>query len=162
MSTSHIRTRKGVARAAVAVTTTGVAALALAGPASATLIRQYIEVPQCEQPQTQWCKQVPTVNVRAKADGPWLVEFTGNQNGCSDIIAHIILDGTEWGNHIVHPGGTDEGYEIPLTKGNHVIGVQAEGIEGGCNTGAVGAWGGTLLARTLYDDTNAGMLPPPA
>lgn len=91
MSTSC--TPRAIARAALAATTAAVAAIALASPASATLINQYIEV--------------------------------------------------------------------PLTKGNHVIGVQAEGVEGGCNTGSVGAWGGNLLVRTLYDDTNAGMLPPP-
>ena len=109
MSTSC--TPRAIARAALAATTAAVAAIALASPASATLINQYIEVPECAQPQTQLCAQIPTVDVRA--------------------------------------------------KGNHVIGVQAEGVEGGCNTGSVGAWGGNLLVRTLYDDTNAGMLPPP-
>jgi hypothetical protein len=158
---SMLSTPGVIARTAVAATSAAAAALALAGPASATVIDQYIEVPQCAEPQTQWCEQIPTVNVRAKADGPWLVEFTANQNHCADMIAHIILDGQEWGNHIVHPGGSDEGYEIPLTKGDHTIGVQAEGIEGGCNTGFVSAWGGVLHAETLYDDTNAGMLPPP-
>ena len=138
MSTSC--TPRAIARAALAATTAAVAAIALASPASATLINQCIEVPQCAQPQTQLCAQIPTVDVRAKADGPWLVEFTANQD---------------------QPGQTDGGYEIPLTKGNHVIGVQAEGVEGGFNTGSVGAWGGNLLVRTLYDDTNAGMLPPP-
>jgi hypothetical protein len=154
-------TPRVVARTAVAASSAAAAALALASPASATVINQYIEVPQCEQPQTQWCKQIPTVNFRAKADGPWNVEFTANQNGCSDMIAHIILDGNEWGSHIVSPGGNDEGYEIPLTKGEHTIGVQAEGIEGGCNTGFISAWGGVVHLHTLYDDTLAGSLPPP-
>jgi hypothetical protein len=150
-----------ITRGAISATTAAAAALAMAGPASATLINQYIEVPQCEQPQTQWCKQIPTVNVRAKANGPWLIEFTANGNHCADMIAHIIVDGQEWGSNVVHPGQTDGGYEIPLTKGDHAIGVQAEGIEGGCNPGFVSAWGGNLLARTLYDDTLAGSLPPP-
>jgi hypothetical protein len=150
-----------LACAAIAATTGGVAAVALASPASATIIDHYIEVPSCWPPQTQWCDPTPTVPFQAKYDGPVLVEFTANQNHCADMIAHIFVDAKEWGSNRVGPGQRDGGYEIPLTKGEHWIGVQAEGIEGGCNTGFVSAWGGNLHIETLYDDNKGFGVPPP-
>jgi hypothetical protein len=161
MTDKFIRSRGVVFRAGVATTAAGAAVLVLASPAWATIIDQYIDVPQCAEPQTQVCEQVPTVPFRAKYDGPILVEFTANQNHCADMIAHIIVDGTEWGSNTVGPGQRDGGYEIPMTKGDHTIGVQAEGIEGGCNTGSVSAWGGTLHIETLYDDSKGFDVPPP-
>lgn len=160
MDTTRDSTRRTVARTAIAATMAGVAALTLSNPASATIIDQYIDVPQCAQPQTQMCQQIPAVPFRAKYDGPILVEFTANQNHCSDIRAHIIVDGTEWGSNTVSPGQKDGGYEIPMAKGDHTIGVQAEGIEGGCNIGYVSAWGGTLHIETLYDDSKGFDVPP--
>ena len=135
-----IRSRGTVSRIGFAVTIAGVAGLALASPASATIIDKYIDVPECWIPQTQMCEPIPYVPFRAKYDGPILVEFTANRNHCSDIIAHIMVDGTEWGSNTVGPGQKDGGYEIPMTAGDHIIGVQAEGIEGGCNVGFVSAW----------------------
>lgn len=158
MNPSRIRPRVAITTSAAAIF--GLTALALATQASATVIDQYIEVPACDQPQTQLCTPVPTVPFRAKYDGPILVEFTANQNHCADMIAHIIVDGTEWGSNKVGPGQKDGGYEIPLAAGNHTIGVQAEGVEGGCNTGSVSAWGGTLHIETLYDDSKGFDVPP--
>jgi len=139
----------------------GVTAVALAVPASAVNMSQYIEVPACEQPQTQFCTPVPSVDFTVHGERSILVEFTANQNHCADMVAHIIFDGTEWGSNRVGPGQSDGGYEIPVTRGNHTIGVQAEGIEGGCNTGAVSAWGGTLHIESLQDPYRMGPPPPP-
>jgi hypothetical protein len=117
-------------------------------------------VPQCQPATSQLCPQIPTVNFVTTNESSILVEFTGNQNGCSDIIAHIIFDGAEWGSNRVGPGGTDGGYEIPVTRGSHTVGVQAEGIEGGCNTGVVTAWGGTVHIKSLQDPyRGSGSLP---
>jgi hypothetical protein len=158
-----IRSRGTVSRIGIAVTTAGVAGLALASPASATIIDQYIDVPQCAEPQTQVCQQIPTVPFRAKYDGPILMWFTANQNHCSDMIPHIIIDGTEWGTtERAGPGQRTRGHEIFMTKGDHAIGVQAEGIEGGCNIGFVSSWGGTLHIETTYDDSKGFAVPPPA
>ncbi len=130
-------------RVGAALTTTGVATLALAAPASAAPFVQdsYIEVPQCQPATSQLCPQIPTATV-----GPVMspsVTFTANANHCSDIIAHIFIDGTEFGSDLLEPGETTP--EFPLESlQSHTVGVQAEGIPGGCNVGHVDAWGGTL------------------
>jgi hypothetical protein len=78
------------------------------------------------------------------------VEFTANQNHCADMIARVWIagpgyNGSEWGSNTVGPGQSDGGYEIPINEaGLHQVGVQAEGIPGGCNAGSVSAWGGML------------------
>jgi hypothetical protein len=122
---------------------TGVMMLALAGPASAKAFVQdsYIEVPQCQPATSQLCPQIPTASVAA-IESP-TVTFTANTNHCSDIIAHIFIDGSEFGSDLLEPGETTP--EFPLeTLQPHTVGVQAEGIPGGCNHGTVDAWGGTL------------------
>jgi hypothetical protein len=160
MSILRTPTPTRVGRTALVVVTSGVAALALAGPASAVNLDQYIEVPQCQPATGQLCPQVPTVNFSTQNERSIKVEFTGNRNGCSDIIAHIFFDGNEWGSNRVGPRQTDGGYEIPVTPGRHTIGVQAEGIEGGCNTGVVTAWGGTVHIESLQDPyRGSGNLP---
>lgn len=130
-------------RICVAVTATGVATLALAIPASAKPFVQdtYIEVPQCQPATSQLCPQIPTATVGAIMSPS--VSFTANANHCSDIIAHIFIDGSEFGSDLLEPGETTP--EFPLESlQSHTVGVQAEGIPGGCNTGHLDAWGGTL------------------
>jgi hypothetical protein len=136
-----------------AITATGCAALVLAGPASAgpLVLDEYIEVPKCEPfgKSYQGCAQV--VYRQAYIDSPSVkVEFTASSSHCSSIIARVFVDGREWGSNVVRPGQRDGGYEIPLDrKGLHKFGVQAEGIPGGCNTGAISSWGGTLHIEEL-------------
>lgn len=109
----------------------------------------YTEVAQCGPPQSQICGQSGGFNV--ETDGPLFVEFQANANHCSDMIAHIAVDGNEWGAGRVGPGQRDGGYFIEVSPGVHNILVFAEGIEGGCNTGFVSAWGGTLHVETNDD-----------
>lgn len=143
-------------RTAIGIVAAGVAAVSSAAPASAVDVTQYIEVSDCDQPQTQWCTPIPSVDIFTVDDErSILVEFTASRNHCSDMIAHIIVDGDEWASNRVGPGESDGGYEIPVTPGPHTIGVQAEGIEGGCNTGYVASWGGTLrIAGNTTADGN--------
>jgi hypothetical protein len=42
------------------------------------------------------CIDVPVPSVSVKTDGPPMVQFTANNNRCSDMIAHLIVDGREW------------------------------------------------------------------
>ena len=132
-----------VAKIFVTVTATGVAGVALAGPASAKPFVQdsYIEVPQCHPATSQLCPQIPTASIGAIMAPT--VTFTANSNHCSDIIAHVFIDGVEFGSDLLEPGETTP--EFPLEDLQpHTVGIQAEGIPGGCNTGHVDAWGGTL------------------
>jgi hypothetical protein len=135
----------------VIATAGGLCAVGAAGQASAKpIVTTYpIGMGSCAG-HSQFCPvnqaDAPSVTVD-NGLFPLVVEFTANQNHCSDIIAHIIFDGTEWGSNRVGPGQSDGGYEIPAKAGKHTIGVQAEGIDGGCNIGWVDAWGGTLQVR---------------
>ena len=131
-----------VQTAAIA-TTIACAALALASPASARPFTQdnYIDVPSCAQPQTQLCAQIPTATVGAVMAPT--VSFTANGNHCSDMIAHVIVDGQEVGADRVGPGQSTREFDLASYR-SHTVGVQAEGVEGGCNVGYVSAWGGTL------------------
>jgi hypothetical protein len=157
--TTTTRTRRAIARAAVIAAATSLAALTLASPASAdeTLIGQkYIGIDNCSSEGSgQICPTgTPNSNViqySFSANQPSIkVEFTANANHCSDMIAHLYFDGTEWGSNIVHPGQTDGGYEIPIDRsGIHFVAVRAEGVLGGCNTGTVSAWGGTIRVWQL-------------
>ena len=119
------------------------AALAFAGPASAKPYTQdsYIEVPQCQPATAQLCPQIPSASVGAIMSPT--VSFTANSNHCSDIIAHVFIDGTEVGSDLLEPGETTPDFPVESFQ-PHTVGIQDEGIPGGCNRGWVDAWGGTL------------------
>jgi hypothetical protein len=137
------RIRVCTARAGILAATIACAGLGLAAPASAKPFTQesYIEVPNCPQPQTQVCNTVPTAHVGAVMSPA--VSFSANGNHCSDIIAHVIVDGQEVGSAQVGPGQSTPSYPLASFKG-HDVGVRAEGVDGGCNVGYLSAWGGTL------------------
>ena len=104
MIVKRIRLFEPIAEMCVIVTATGVAALALAAPASAKPYVQdsYIEVPQCQPATSQLCPQIPTASVGAIMSPT--VTFTANSNHCSDIIAHVFIDGAEFGSDLLEPG----------------------------------------------------------
>lgn len=143
MARRGIRFTTSVAEIIVIVTAAGAGGLALAGPASAKPFVQdsYIEVPQCQPATSQLCPQIPTASVGAIMSPT--VSFTANSNHCSDIIAHVFIDGTEFGSDLLEPGETTPDFPLEDLQ-PHTVGIQAEGIPGGCNTGHVDAWGGTL------------------
>ncbi|KRE33509.1 hypothetical protein ASG82_20610 [Mycobacterium sp. Soil538] len=146
MAGSKTRIFRGVTGICVIVTATGAAGLALAGPASAKPFVQdsYIEVPQCQPATSQLCPQIPTASIGAIMSPT--VSFTANTNHCSDIIAHVFIDGEEFGSDLLEPGETTPDFPLADLQ-PHTVGIQAEGIPGGCNRGWVDAWGGTLHFR---------------
>src|SRR5687768_7104329 len=101
-----------VARTAVTAAVFGGAVIALAGPAPARPpfpINQSVGVANCSQPEGQLCPGIPSAVIDPRT--PTVkVEFTANGDHCSDIIAHIIVDGQEWGSNVVAPGQSDGGY----------------------------------------------------
>lgn len=152
--------------AAVTAASTVTAALMVAAPASADrevlLTEKYMGFENCaEIGSGQFCPSDANM-AREWANRTQIsvgntydsikVEFTANANHCADMIAHVDFDGHEWGSNVVSPGGTDGGYEIPVTPGLHQIAYQAEGFVNGCNTGTTSAWGGTMRVYALYDD----------
>ncbi len=142
-----------IAHASTVVTTAALAALAFAAPASAVSVEQYVEVPQCQPATSQVCPQVPEVTFAAGngRSGEWVVvQFTANQNHCADMIAHILIDNYPQFSGRVGPGQSVK-RTLAVSSGNHVLGVRAEGIAGGCNTGVVNSWGGTIRIDSALD-----------
>ncbi|MGV0654518.1 hypothetical protein ABQE48_11645 [Mycolicibacterium thermoresistibile] len=145
-------TRRTIGAAAAAAAAAG-AALALAGPASAGKFDKHLAV-DCPQPYSQNCP--PRAGMTANTNGPLFVTFTadGNPPACAPMRARIFIDGKEWGSNIVQPGQNDGGYYIDVAPGSHLIEVQGDGVRGGCNTGAMSGWSGTLHVETDDDALN--------
>lgn len=137
--------RQAARRIAVTGITLGFAAVALAAPASAESWSRTITVNPCKQPQTQVCKNTPRWTVDLSS--PTNVWVTADPTHCSDIVAHVIIDHREVGSKQLGPGRNTNAYLVP--RGEHTIGVRADGVRGGCNRGFLGAWGGTLNFRTV-------------
>ena len=148
MKHPNIIARRVVAAATmIAAATSG--AFALASPAAAALDR-YLEVTACNTPPgQQWCPPMPSFTFHHDGAPGVQIAFTANSGHCSDIIANIIVDGMWVGGIVVGPGERDGGIVVPLSAGTHEIGVQGEGLPGGCNTGRLDSWGGTVHVQDL-------------
>ncbi|MBI2781396.1 MAG: hypothetical protein HYX55_06345 [Chloroflexi bacterium] len=104
-----------------------------------------VGVAACDNaPPAQLCTPVAKVSVTTQ--GTLRVAFTAAATHCSPIIAHLLVDGVEkFVSAQLGPGETTPTQDFgPVTAGDHVLGVQGEGVVGGCNAGATSSWGGTL------------------
>jgi hypothetical protein len=130
----------------------GTAGLAVAPPATAELhLEQYIEVPQCEPATGQRCPQTPEVRFTAGEGDKLQATFTGNANGCSDALIRFNVDGYPQSDWLrVGPNQTVAS-DYFNRSGDHVLSVSAEGIEGGCNTGILNSWGGTVRIDSILE-----------
>jgi hypothetical protein len=139
----------GAVLSAIAV---GAAALVFASPAAAELhLEQYIEVPQCEPATGQRCPQSPEVRFTAGEGENLQAKFTGNANGCSDALIRFNVDGYPQSDWLrVGPNQTVASGFFKRS-GDHVLSVTAEGIEGGCNTGILNSWGGTVRIDSIVE-----------
>jgi hypothetical protein len=152
MSGLTIGTRGALARVAVVATVTELTAISLASPASARVYDHNIGVTNCGE-TSQLCPtnyhEAPGTNITGQ--GEVSISFTASQNHCSDMIPHIYIDDFEpsFIPDRIGPGQTAGPYGALLPAGTaHFIGVQAEGITGGCNRGVLGSWAGTLHIET--------------
>src|SRR5262245_39413018 len=116
------------------------------GAAAADLTRSFaVGVNGCDDAFTsQLCTPVPTVAL--PTDGVLQVEFDASTSHCSDMVAHLLVDGVEqFASGALAPGqGTGVQDFGPVAAGVHQVGVQAEGVLGGCNPGSLAIWSGTL------------------
>jgi hypothetical protein len=91
----------------------------------------------------QLCNNV--ANIPISTTGILQANFTGGPLVCSSIRIHYLVDGTE----VTVTGfvGANQSTGVanlgPVSAGTHVLGLQAEGIVGGCNSGTLGSWAGT-------------------
>jgi hypothetical protein len=93
---------------------------------------------------TQLCTPVPTVALPTA--GVLRAEFQASTLHCSTIVAHLLVDGLEkfTSGALVPGAGTGVQDFGVVPAGVHTVGVQAEGLPGGCNGGALVSWSGTL------------------
>jgi hypothetical protein len=82
---------------------------------------------------------------------------------CSSVRVHVFVDGIElppplspsvfigWqGGPPSLPLDTGIIHAGPVSSGDHLLGLQAEGQRGGCNTGQLAGWGGTVTVYTSF------------
>jgi hypothetical protein len=125
------------------------AGVALAPPAAALHIEQYIEVPQCQPATSQVCAQSPEVKFTAGQGDSLQVQFTANANHCSDILVRFNVDNYPQSDWLrVGPGQTVTSPSFNK-GGDHVLSVKAKGIDVGCNTGVLNSWGGTVRVDSI-------------
>jgi hypothetical protein len=118
--------------------------VAFAGPASAdrTLLYQQISVLDCGS-SGQLCGVVPTFEFFT-VDREVDVTYT-NFGGCFDVNLTILIDGQPASPaRRLAPDQYAEFSGLRVKLGEHEIGVLAEGVTGGCNTGRLAAYSGRL------------------
>ncbi len=127
-----------------------VVAVLLAPPVSAVQLTQYIEVPQCQPANGQMCAQSPEVAFTAAQGDRLRIQFTANANHCADILVRFNIDNYPQGDwQQVGPGQTVTRPSVSTGAGDHLLSVTARGIEGGCNTGVLNSWGGTVRIDSI-------------
>ena len=74
------------------------------------------------------------------------VSYTASVGHCSPVAAHFLVDGVELAvTPFLNAGETSATFTLsPVSAGSHTLGVQGEGTVGGCNTGALANWGGSV------------------
>jgi hypothetical protein len=141
-------------RTAGIIAATGATAVALASPASAGIYDKRIAV-DCPQPFSQECPALGATDV--PADGDLFVEFRGDPKACADIIGHILVNGVEFASGQTGPGQNNfasyiNGADVPSWgDGKYHVTMRADGVPGGCNTGSMSGWAGTLHVETGND-----------
>ena len=78
------------------------------------------------------------------------VRYNAAATHCSDVRAHVLVDGVVRGvTAFLAPGQSSAFVDVgPVAAGAHVVAIQGEGRVGGCNTGVLVGWGGTVDVTT--------------
>ena len=61
-------------------------------------------------------ERTPSYNVRSSS-GNYVVQFRANPSHCSNMIAHIIVGGTEWGRQTLGQGSVMAATSVQLAPG---------------------------------------------
>lgn len=96
----------------------------------------------------QLCNDVFTVQVQT--DGVLKVEYIASAGHCSSVIMHFQVDGVQMAVSGALKAGQSTGtIDLgPVSPGTHSVGLQAEGVRGGCNRGSLYSWAGSLNVTT--------------
>jgi hypothetical protein len=78
------------------------------------------------------------------------VRYGAPPEHCASLRLHLFLDNRKAADTApIAPGRQTDYINLgPVPPGRHTVSLQAEGIEGGCNTGRVTAWGGVVTVWT--------------
>ena len=138
----------GAAAAAVAM---GCAPLVLAAPAAAKDLDKHVAV-NCPAPFSQTCTPRGGMSVvTGKDTTSAAVSFSADPNppACAPALVTLYADGNALGPaELVQPGGQTGSHEVPVNEGTHLFEAQLTGTPGGCNTGAMSGWSGTIHVST--------------
>jgi hypothetical protein len=107
--------------------------------------RSYPFTQLCRQPYSHTCEPMWTQTVTTQ-DDLLRVAYTASPNHCFTLFVDVYLDGAlKHTTRIMAPKENSGWMDLgPVTPGSHTIGLVAHGITGGCNTGQLQSWGGTL------------------
>ena len=155
----------GAAAAAVAM---GCAPLVLAAPAAAKDLDKHVAV-TCPAPISQTCTPRGGMSVVTGEDTTSAaVSFSADPNppACAPALVTLYADGNALGPaELVQPGGQTDSHEVPVSQGTHLFEAQLTGTPGGCNTGAMSGWSGTIHVSTSQSANPPqapAQQPPPA
>lgn len=123
--------------------------LALAPPAGAAVASKHLAV-DCPQPYSQSC--APSAGLSITTAGPLYASFTadGTPPACAPGLASIWFNDEPVKGAKLEPGETVEAGK-DMAPGTYYVNVHVEGVLGGCNTGAMSGWSGTLKVETEGD-----------
>jgi hypothetical protein len=95
-------------------------------------------------PTSQLCDNVFSGSVATTST--LRVQYVASSGHCSNIAAHILVDGIEKAvTAFLTPGQASGFFDVgPVSPGTHAVALRAEGTVGGCNTGTLANWGGTM------------------
>jgi hypothetical protein len=83
------------------------------------------------------------------------VKYLAPPRHCSSVRIHFLGDGKEEALSAEIPPGASSGYTDlgPVTGGVHEVALQAEGVSGGCNTGRLSSWQGSMSVWTSSSES---------
>jgi len=89
--------------------------------------------------------------LRTDTLGELQVKYLAPAAHCSAVRMHFLLDGAERGaSEAVSPGGASGYYDFgPVPAGEHVVGLRAEGLTGGCAMAAGSLHGAGMRSCVL-------------
>jgi hypothetical protein len=140
-----------VRAAAAAAIAMGCAPLALAAPAAAKELDKHVAV-DCPPPFSQTCTPRGGMSVDTGQDTTdAAVSFSADPNppACAPALVTLYADGQPLGGaELVQPGNQTSSHQVPVSPGKHVFEAQLTGSPGGCNTGSMSGWSGTIHVNT--------------
>ena len=90
--------------------------------------------------------------VIVRTTGVLQVNYSAPREHCSSLRMHFLVDGVPKAiSDVVAPGHSTGYVELgPVEAGEYQLGLQAEGIPGGCNVGFLSSWGGNAMVYTSH------------